>query len=519
MGSHRLAQSDEESAPQDRAVAFWAIPLIAAALTPGLVWAVANDPLPARMDYVVVMTAAVLIIAVLIAAVLSRGFTRRVRWALSVASVVVLMLFHWPALTYVGRNMASATGMRLLSDVVPVAIAVAAIAIATRLGNDFAFAALIGASAVVAVIVLALAAAPLKATGHLSARGQAAADAPDVVLLVLDGYTRSDILRNDFAFDNAPFEDELRRRGFSVANRANANYNITYASLSSMLNLDYVLDVGDISSDEKKAVRVGLAGDPAMLQVFREAGYEIAFVENSWAGSYCGAAVDRCWRDGVAERIIWNLGQTSIFAPLIARARPHPFSTLSESDLEALPEIVSADRVDGTPRLTVAHIILPHPPYLLDENCDRLPVDPRRSILPWADNIESRRGYYSQQVVCTNTMVLESLDRILEDRSDTVVMITADHGSDTAVTSSVPPEEWPAEWVHERLSIFSAYRLPGCGADVYPTITPVNGTRMVTNCALDTEFELLEDRRMMVPDGYRGTVFDASSLLAAAEER
>ena len=39
-------------------------------------------------------------------------------------------------------------------------------------------------------------------------------DRPDVIVLLLDAYPRSDSLMDQFDFDNAPFEAELRERAF-----------------------------------------------------------------------------------------------------------------------------------------------------------------------------------------------------------------------------------------------------------------------------------------------------------------
>ena len=43
------------------------------------------------------------------------------------------------------------------------------------------------------------------------------------------------------------------------------------------------------------------------------------------------------------------------------------------------------------------------------------------------------------------------------------------------------------------MGIFSAYRVPGCAESIYPAITPINGTRAVTSCALGTALDPLPD--------------------------
>src|SRR4029079_6981307 len=46
---------------------------------------------------------------------------------------------------------------------------------------------------------------------------QPPADAPDVYVILLDGYARADVLEDTFDYDDSPFLDGLRSDGFEVA--------------------------------------------------------------------------------------------------------------------------------------------------------------------------------------------------------------------------------------------------------------------------------------------------------------
>lgn len=513
MTNAQPQQPDSHVDRNDAPIALSTVLLVATALTPGLVWTVAGRPLPTRFTYALSMTVAVLVAALALVATLSRGFRYRIGWSLSVAAITVAMVFHWPALTYVGRVVARVARFGLLADIVPVLLAVVGIALAVRVGGERQFAALFGSIALVAVAILTIVAMPTWVRGSPAERGVATPGAPDVVMLVLDGYVRSDVLAEDFAYDNTAFEQALTSRGFEIPDSATANYSQTYASLASILQLDYIIDEGPIDEVELDAMRQGLAGQASLLETFRAAGYEIAYAENSWAGSYCGFNVDICWRIGLPERVLWNLAQASVLAPLVSELRAHPFNTVSVSHLQSLPELVAADRNPTVPRLTIAHVILPHPPFLLNGRCERLPASSERSLFPWDDSTQNRRAYYGEQLTCTNRLVMEAVDQLLADRPETVIMITGDHGSDTPITESRPTDEWPSEWIAERLKIFSAYRAPGCAADWYETITPVNGVRLITNCVLASDLPILEDRSLMLPRRYEGAVYDAGPIL------
>jgi len=62
---------------------------------------------------------------------------------------------------------------------------------------------------------------------------------PDIYVIVLDGYARSDVLRTLYQCDNTAFLDGLKSRGFQVAAKSQANYVQTALALGALLRMDY----------------------------------------------------------------------------------------------------------------------------------------------------------------------------------------------------------------------------------------------------------------------------------------
>jgi hypothetical protein len=54
-----------------------------------------------------------------------------------------------------------------------------------------------------------------KESGQLA--GAAVQEKPDIYYIILDSYTRADVLQKDFGYDNSQFVDSLRQMGFYVA--------------------------------------------------------------------------------------------------------------------------------------------------------------------------------------------------------------------------------------------------------------------------------------------------------------
>ena len=72
---------------------------------------------------------------------------------------------------------------------------------------------------------------------------QSAADQsirPDIYVILLDTYARSDVLLDSFGYDNQPFVQALTELGFVVPRCSMSNYAYTAFSMASMFNMNYL---------------------------------------------------------------------------------------------------------------------------------------------------------------------------------------------------------------------------------------------------------------------------------------
>ena len=92
-------------------------------------------------------------------------------------------------------------------------------------------------------------------------------------------------------------------------------------------------------------------------------------------------------------------------------------------------------------------------------------------------------------------------------------MITGDHGTNTAFGTSHTAGGRSDEMIAERMSVFSAYRLPGCEHTVYPDVSQVNGARLVVNCAVGANLPLLPDAQYWAPTNFKGDTVDVGPRL------
>jgi len=322
---------------------------------------------------------------------------------------------------------------------------------------------------------------PAAASAATAGSSGSAASRPDVYYLIVDGYARGDVLRAVHQFDNGEFLDALRQRGFFVASQARANYAQTRLSLPASLNMDYLPPLPTTNEYEPHHAELRvLRKYGRVLRRFRQQGYRYRHV---------GSAHFRRAADADEELYLGNgdgsyrnaFLQTTLLGPLVGKlaglSRGNP-ADVHEFQFKA---IAQQKTVDG-PLFTFAHICCPHPPYVYGRH-GRLPQ-------PVGDD-DANSSLYVEQLQYLNGRVLELIDAI--DRTSgpgAVIVLQADHGSASLGMDQTPS----AEQLFERMSIFSAYRVPeATRQELYPTITPVNSFRVLFNGLFGDNWPLLPD--------------------------
>jgi hypothetical protein len=149
--------------------------------------------------------------------------------------------------------------------------------------------------------------------------------------------------------------------------------------------------------------------------------------------------------------------------------------------------------------LVVAHILLPHPPLLLDTSC-QLSYEPNLAFMSGGhpdDSVDlamKRHLAYLSQLECLNHRLL----RVLKNPSfaESVVVVMGDHGSDSQGQLVIPTAHWTDSMVSERMNTILAVR--GCGVGTLPE-TSIDTLGFVRHCVLGSSHEALPERRFLVP--------------------
>jgi hypothetical protein len=320
---------------------------------------------------------------------------------------------------------------------------------------------------------------------------------PDIYFLVFDGYARQDVLARYYGFDNGPFLDALRSRGFQVSTASSSNYNWTFLSLASTLNLDYVQSMlpGRLLPHEKdRAALYDAVRDNAVARFLRQRGYEIVHMRSTWGATSVNPYADfeiRCESGAYADEFLRAVAESSWLGAFNTKGTVG-LAECNLSNFDSLGRI----RSSGRPKFVMAHFILPHHPYLFDREGRILRDAMVSNQFEFQKQLWEDRAAYRDQLQFVNSRILQLVDRLIAEdpAGPPILVIESDHGPGLAKGLS-GPEQYAL-----RFANFGAYHLPGAPPDLMPgNGTAVNQFRRILSHYFGADLPPLPDRHYASP--------------------
>jgi hypothetical protein len=312
---------------------------------------------------------------------------------------------------------------------------------------------------------------------------------PDVYYIILDGYSRDDILNELYNFDNTEFINNLKSLGFVIPDCAQSNYARTALSISSALHMDYIQNFSPLIKQGDQSLDMPVYHDYIQHSPVRshlaEFGYKmVAFETGYFWNEVTDADIYIIANDNPLEKV--KKGKdVSEFEVMYLRTTA--FRTVDELESKFTQNLVknirtpeekhhdqvvfALDQLEQVPLLpgkkfVYAHIVAPHAPFVFSPDGR---FDSTGAVNPG----------YLHAISYVNSRVIPIVKSIIEkSRVPPVIIIQGDHG-------------WDAD---HRMQILNAYYLPNGGSEkVYPTITPVNSFRTVFNQYFGDAYPKLDD--------------------------
>ena len=312
---------------------------------------------------------------------------------------------------------------------------------------------------------------------------------PDIYYIILDTYTRHDVLLDEYGYDNSDFITFLREHGFYVADCAKANYNQTNLSLYLSLNMDYIADPAQF---EVISLGRGIRENAARTQL-KTLGYQTVAFETGYNFSEWFDADKYFLPTSSAlgtQSILSKLGsfdvlflRSTMLAPMIDAsiqqtndAESSYRRSVTHFTLAKLKEI---PQING-PKLVFVHLSMNHAPFVFDPS-----GGPNNEMARLKSPKTVGDAYYKGYrgtFPYTDLKIEEVVQAIQENSAQKpIIVLQGDHGPLSAKTT-------------KHYEILNALYLPGVDQkDLYPTMSPVNTFRIILDKYFGYDYPLLPD--------------------------
>jgi hypothetical protein len=262
---------------------------------------------------------------------------------------------------------------------------------------------------------------------------------PDIYHIIFDAYTNAPAFRQYWNYENEiyPF---LQSKGFYTADSASSNYISTPFSVSSVFSLQYLKGAEPYLYSNSANFLLGkrVYDHNELFRYLKEKGYQFSIFSQledkkllTGFGPLGVVKPNEWLRKQTAERIYLNPWMQEKFNRLIGKKNAIPgqiqrsLKAYHDYNLKAIKHVLNdcseyAANVKRKPLFSYTHIMMPHDPYIVDENGNLLGK-------PHIENADMNA--YLAQVKYCNKIIKEIVNCLLNDTlRKKIIVIHGDHG-------------------------------------------------------------------------------------------
>lgn len=326
---------------------------------------------------------------------------------------------------------------------------------------------------------------------------QKSSSLPDIYYIIFDRYANSKILKEYFNYDNTEFTNYLEKKGFFVAYESTANYPKTFLSLGSSLNLNHldfiVKKVGEESRDQ--TITYDLLNDYNAWRFLKSKGYKFIHFGSSWGPTKKNKFADYNFNYLALDEFSTKLLKNTLLLRFIKNYMDDTHKKLALCELDKLSKV---PYIKG-PKFTFAHFLIPHEPFVFDENGNDSKEHKKKKM----------EQKYIDQLIFTNKKIKLLVDELISKSATApIIILQSDEGPYAHKELKNEIGSKVSNWEHLskdalkiHLHILNAYYLPGVNSSVlYKSITPVNTFRIIFNLYFGTKYKLLKDESFIFID-------------------
>lgn len=315
---------------------------------------------------------------------------------------------------------------------------------------------------------------------------------PDIYYIILDGFTRIDMMKKAYNVDLEPYRKSLQGLGFYIAEESRSNYSQTLLSLASSLNMRYLpLNVdGWKKKQQGKQMFFDMIAHNEVASFLRERGYQYVHIGSvvSMTASNPQADVLISYDQGIFGndfyRSLFETTWLKVFDFMIS----HSIAKMHLYNFEQLSKIPG--QIDS-PKFVFAHFVMPHSPYVFDKN-GNIKSDIRQADIwdPHQNNWGDADDYREQVMYAANKSLITALSILKKSKTPPIIILQGDYGTNLRF-SEITHEKEAKFLRHSELNV---YYFPDKDYSLlWPGISPVNSFRVIFNKYFGTHLEMLPD--------------------------
>ncbi|MEO5946235.1 MAG: sulfatase-like hydrolase/transferase [Chitinophagaceae bacterium] len=254
----------------------------------------------------------------------------------------------------------------------------------------------------------------------------------DIYLILADEYAGKTELNKIFSFNNDPFLEQLKKRGFHTIDSSHSNYNLTVYSVASTLNMDFIA-VKDPSQPSKYVVSASnIIYNNNVVLLLKSLGYTISnlssfdMYENhtKYPDVFLPAEEELINSQTLLNRVAHDLGYHLITTlKLNYFVRKQLYKKFDYNNEKIKTTIDISKQKSKTPKFVFTHLNLPHFPYYTDSNGNKLGSEIITAQIP------TNKKQYLEYLIYSNKVLLNLIDNIQSNSlTPPIIILFSDHG-------------------------------------------------------------------------------------------
>jgi hypothetical protein len=313
---------------------------------------------------------------------------------------------------------------------------------------------------------------------------------PDIYFILADEYAGRKELQGIFQFDNSPFENALRQKGFHLVDSSTGNYNYTPFCMASIFSMDYLQGIeGRNQSRGDRRICYALINKNPVITFLKDQGYRmdnLSVFQFDDALPMAHSSFFLTGKDLLTSQTFLSRLDRDVRFNLVTRYRiKSEMERLAAVDLNSVQTLYgetekSASEKSTQPRFIYTHLMMPHYPYFFDSSGKKNPVE------TLMEGEQGRKKEYIGYLQYANKKYLELIDHILAaSPKPPIILFLGDHGF-RHFTENVDPSYY--------FMNLNAVYLPNKNyRDFYPGMSTVNLFRVLFNTQFGQHLPLQKD--------------------------